>query len=46
MPRGDGTGPVGRGARDGRGKKLGGRGQTSRRKGQGAKMGGKRGGCK
>jgi len=46
MPRGDGTGPAGRGLRDGSGKKAGGRGQKSAQKGQGAKSGGKKGGCK
>jgi len=45
MPRGDGTGPVGIGARDGRGRRMGGRGQSSKVKGQGAKKGGRKGGC-
>jgi len=46
MPRGDSTGPIGQGARDGRGRVLGGRGQGSRAKGTGAKTGGKKGACK
>jgi len=45
MPRGDGTGPIGQGPRDGRGRRNGGRGQASRRKGQGRKTGGKLGNC-
>ena len=36
MPRGDGTGPIGSGARDGRGKRFGGRGQSSSQRGSGA----------
>jgi len=46
MPRGDGTGPIGQGARDGRGRRIGGRGQTSKTKGSGAKTGGQKGPCK
>lgn len=46
MPKGDGTGPVGHGARDGRGRRFGGRGQKSKSKGQGAKTGGGGGSCK
>lgn len=46
MPRGDRTGPAGRGLRDGSGKKAGGIGQQGGQKGQGAKTGGKKGGCK
>ena len=46
MPRGDGTGPAGRGLRDGSGRKAGGRGQQAGQKGQGAKTGGRKGGCK
>ena len=46
MPRGDGSGPVGQGARDGRGRKSGGRGQSSTKKGSGAKTGGQKGNCK
>lgn len=46
MPHGDGTGPVGRGNRDGSGRKLGGRGQSSRRKGAGARKGGRKGKCR
>lgn len=46
MPRGDGTGPIGQGARDGRGRVFGGRGQDSARKGSGRKAGGRKGGCK
>ena len=46
MPKGDGTGPIGRGARDGRGRRLGGRGQGSRQQGSGARTGGQKGGCK
>ena len=45
MPRGDGTGPVGIGPRDGRGRKKGGRGQSSNKKGTGRKTGGKKGSC-
>lgn len=45
MPRGDGTGPIGNGPQDGRGKKLGGRGQTRRGQGKGRKTGGKKGNC-
>jgi len=43
MPRGDGTGPVGGGARDGRGRRLGGRGQSSSQRGSGAMTGGRGG---
>ena len=43
MPRGDGTGPIGGGARDGRGKRFGGRGQSSSQKGSGAMTGGRKG---
>jgi len=46
MPRQDGTGPTGSGPRDGRGQGVGGKGQRSTRKGQGAKSGGRKGGCK
>jgi hypothetical protein len=46
MPRKDGTGPVGSGPRDGAGKRVGGKGQMSTQKGQGASSGGKKGGCK
>jgi len=46
MPHGDGTGPIGQGARDGRGRRFGGRGQSSTSKGSGAKTGGEKGGCK
>jgi len=46
MPGGDGTGPVGRGLREGSGKQAGGRVQQGAHKGQGAKSGGKKGGCK
>ena len=46
MPTKDGTGPAGSGPRDGRGQGAGGKGQRSARKGQGAKSGGKKGGCK
>jgi len=45
MPHGDGTGPIGWGARDGRGRKYGGRGQSSKKKGTGRKTGGKKGSC-
>jgi len=45
MPRGDGTGPVGIGPRDGRGRKKGGQGQSSMRKGTGRKTGGRKGNC-
>jgi len=43
MPRGDGTGPIGRGARDGRGRRFGGRGQSSSERGSGAMTGGRGG---
>ena len=46
MPARDGTGPIGRGSRDGRGQGVGAKGQGSTRKGQGAKSGGRKGGCK
>ncbi len=46
MPGKDGKGPVGSGPRDGRGKGVGGKGQKSTLKGQGARSGGKKGGCK
>jgi hypothetical protein len=46
MPGKDGTGPVGSGLRAGAGKKAGGKGKNSTQKGQGAKSGGKKGGCK
>jgi len=39
VPRGDGTGPIGRGARDGRGRRFGGRGQSSSQRGSGAMTG-------
>ncbi len=47
MPRGDKTGPVGLGPRDGRGKSKGGRGQgqSSAKAGAGKKAGGQKGGC-
>lgn len=45
MPQGDGTGPIGQGSRDGRGRRVGGRGQSSKRKGSSRKSGGKKGGC-
>ena len=44
-PRNDGTGPVGQGPRDGRGRRLGGRGQKARGRGQGRKIGGRKGNC-
>jgi hypothetical protein len=43
MPKGDGTGPIGRGARDGRGRRFGGRGHLSSQKGAEAMTGGRRG---
>jgi len=46
MPRGDGTGPIGQGVRDGSGRRSGGRGQSSIRRGTGAKTGGRKGSCK
>jgi hypothetical protein len=46
MPRKDRTGPAGSGLRDGSGKRIGGKGRKSTQKGQGAKSGGKKGGCK
>lgn len=45
MPRGDRTGPIGIGPKDGRGRKYGGRGQNSTRKGLGRKKGEKKGTC-
>lgn len=45
MPGNDGTGPVGIGPRDGRGREMGGRGQSSTAKGAGAKTGGRKGTC-
>lgn len=45
MPHGNGTGPIGWGARDGRGRRLGGRGQSSTKRGSGKKTGGKKGSC-
>lgn len=45
MPRNDKTGPVGIGARDGRGRTNGGRGQSSTRKGSGKQTGGRKGNC-
>ena len=45
MPQGDKTGPVGQGPRDGRGRKFGGRGQSSKRKGSGSRTGGRKGSC-
>jgi len=45
MPQGDKTGPVGFGPRDGRGREFGGRGQRSKKKGQGKKTGGQKGSC-
>lgn len=41
MPRGDG---IGRGPRDGRGRRFGGRGQSSDGRGSGAMTGGRKGG--
>jgi hypothetical protein len=46
MPREDGTGPTGSGPRDGVGKRVSGKGRKITQKGQGAKSGGKKGGCK
>jgi len=46
MPKKDGTGPVGSGPRDGRGQGVGRRSSTGTREGEGAKTGGKKGGCK
>jgi len=46
MPKGDGTGPIGHGPKDGRGRVMGGRGQTSTQKGAGPKSGGAKGPCK
>jgi hypothetical protein len=46
MPGKDGTGPVGSGSRDGAGKRLGEKGLKITQKGQGARNGGKKGGCK
>jgi hypothetical protein len=46
MPRKDGSGPVGSGPRDGRGKGAGRKGQMSTEKGQGTRSGGEKGGCK
>ncbi len=46
MPGGDKTGPVGIGPKDGRGRTLGGRGQSSTQKGAGPKTGGQKGTCK
>ena len=43
MPRGDGTGPIGSGVRDGRGRRLDGRGQSSSQRGSGAMTGGREG---
>jgi hypothetical protein len=43
MPGGDGTGPVGGGPRDGRGRRFAGRGQSSARRGAGAMTGGRKG---
>ena len=43
MPGGDGTGPIGSGARDGRGRRFGGRGQSSSQRGSGAMTGGRGG---
>jgi len=45
MARNDGTGPVGQGSQDGRGRVNGGRGQSSRKTGSGKKTGGKKGDC-
>jgi len=45
MPRGDGTGPVGIGPRNGRGRRKSGRGQRSRATGSGRRTGGKKGSC-
>ena len=43
MPKEDGSGPIGRGARDGRGRRSGGRGQSSSQRGAGAMTGGRKG---
>jgi hypothetical protein len=43
MPRGDGTGPIGTGPRDGRGRRFGGRGQFSTQRGTGMMTGGRKG---
>ena len=43
MPNNNKTGPVGNGPRNGIGRKTGGRGQRSTRKGQGAMTGGRKG---
>jgi len=43
MPGGDGAGPIGSGARDGRGRRFGGRGQSSSQRGTGAMTGGRKG---
>ena len=43
MPGGDGTGPIGRGARDGGGRRFGGRGQSSSQRGSGVMTGGGKG---
>ncbi|GAI76434.1 unnamed protein product [marine sediment metagenome] len=45
IPGNDGTGPIGIGPRDGRGRKYGGRGQNQKGQGQGKKTGGKLGDC-
>ena len=45
MPKGDGTGPIGQGPKDGRGRYFNGRGQRSKQEGLGRKKGGKRGDC-
>jgi len=45
MPGGDGTGPIGIGPHDGRGRSKGGRGQKSKRRGAGRKTGDRKGNC-
>ena len=45
MANNDGTGPIGIGPKDGRGRKQGGRGQTSKESGTGNRTGGKKGTC-
>jgi hypothetical protein len=45
MPRGDQSGPIGNGNRDGSGRVNGGRGQRSNKTGRGKKTGGNKGKC-
>ena len=45
MPGNNGTGPIGQGARDGRGRENGGRGQSVKGKGSGSETGGGKGTC-